>query len=63
MKTLKNITIATQFFKSLITKTKQTENNRINTNDSLKAFRNKPKRKSNAALTQLYSKDNEILFI
>lgn len=63
MKTLKNISKATQFFKSLITKTIQTEDNRSNTNDSLKAYRNRPKRKSNAALTQLYSKDNEILFI
>lgn len=62
MKTLKNLTIATQFFKSLIAKTKRT-GDKNNSNDSLKAFRNKPKRKSNAALTQLYSKDNEILFI
>jgi hypothetical protein len=63
MKTLKNITIATQFFKSLITKLKQTENSKSNTNDSLKAFKNKPKRKSNVALTQMYTQDNETLFI
>jgi hypothetical protein len=63
MKTLKNIAIATQFFKSLITKFKQTENSKANQTNSLKKFGGKSKRASNAALTQMYAQDNETLFI
>jgi hypothetical protein len=66
MKTLKYITIAFQFFKSLILKTKKnkkTEENNENTNVKFTSLGGKLKLTSNTALSQMYSDENETLFI
>lgn len=59
MKTLKYIKTAFQFIKSLIIKTKETEENKA----SLTKFGGNLKQTSNVALSQMYSEENETLFI
>ena len=59
MKTLKNITTAIPFFKSLISNTTKKET----TKARFRKLGGKSKNTSNAALSQMYSKENEILFI
>jgi len=63
MKTLKYITIAFQFFKSLILKTKKTEENNENKKVKYTSLGGKLKLTSNTILTQMYSEENETLFI
>lgn len=59
MKTLKYITMAFRFLKSLILKTKETEKNKA----KFTKFGGNLKQTSNAALSHMYSEENEILFI
>lgn len=59
MKTLKYITTAFRFFKSLLLKTKETEANKA----KFTKFGGNLKQTSNAALSQMYAQDNETLFI
>lgn len=59
MKTLKYITTAFQFLRSIILKTKETEENKA----KFTKFGGNLKQTSNAALSQMYSEENETLFI
>lgn len=63
MKTLKYITTAFQFFKSLIFKTKKTEDKKENYKVTFTSLGGNLKLSSNATLSQMYSEENETLFI
>ncbi len=59
MKTLKYIIAAFRFLRSLILKTKETEENKV----KFTKFKGNLKKTSNVALTQMYAEENETLFI
>ncbi|MFM9826811.1 hypothetical protein [Flavobacterium sp.] len=63
MKILKYIIAAFQFFKGLILKSKKTEDNNENIKVKFKSLGGKLKLTSNTSLSQMYSEENETLFI